>query len=220
MTSLSARIISRTHALDRALACLVERRYALRHDLVRARGLDHAHDLDFARALTVAECYSRKLSSHLPRALDNAVDVADAIDIARGGDLARALDVAHAFDLVRGLERACNTLARANAYSELSRDLDRTLAHDGGLLDAFERARGTQGPVRGRLVRPLLAAAARVVPARDRARYREEFRGEAAEIGQSGGGRFAQLAYSARVTLSAVRLRAALASARRRGALS
>jgi len=65
----------------------------------------------------------------------------------------------------------------------------------------------------------LLAAAARLLPASDRARYAEEFRSELAEIARAGAGRRPQLAYAARQLMSARRLRADLRAPRRRGAV-
>ncbi len=70
-------------------------------------------------------------------------------------------------------------------------------------------------PLAGRL----LAVAARLLPAGDRARYAEEFRSELAEIARAGAGHRRLLAYAARVVLSARRLRADLRVPRRRGAV-
>jgi DNA-directed RNA polymerase specialized sigma24 family protein len=79
------------------------------------------------------------------------------------------------------------------------------------------RRQGGAGRVAPVAVR-LLAAAARLLPGGDRARYAEEFRSELWEIAHAGGGRRAQLAYAARVVMSARRLRADLRVPRRRGA--
>jgi hypothetical protein len=65
----------------------------------------------------------------------------------------------------------------------------------------------------------LLAAAARLLPAKERLRYAEEFRSELWEIAQAGGRCRAQLAYAARQLLAARRLRAALRAPQRRGAV-
>jgi hypothetical protein len=67
-------------------------------------------------------------------------------------------------------------------------------------------------PLAGRLL-----AAARLLPAGDRARWAEEFRSELTEIARAGAGRRGQLAYAGRVVLSARRLRADLRAPRRRG---
>jgi hypothetical protein len=74
------------------------------------------------------------------------------------------------------------------------------------------------GKQRSAAARRLGAAAARMLPAGDRARYGEEFRSELAEIALAGGGRWVQLAYAARQLRSAPRLRADLRTPRRRGA--
>ena len=65
----------------------------------------------------------------------------------------------------------------------------------------------------------LAAAAARVLPTPDRARYAEEFWCELWEIAQTGGGWRPQLAYAARQVMAAGRLRAGLRIPRRRGAV-
>ena len=54
----------------------------------------------------------------------------------------------------------------------------------------------------------MLAAAAHLLPAGDRARYAEEFRSELAEIARVKARRLPQLAYAARQVASAWRLRA------------
>ena len=66
------------------------------------------------------------------------------------------------------------------------------------------------------LAGPLLAVAVRLLPAGDRARYAEEFRSELTEIARVGAMRRAQLAYAARLVMSARRLRANLRAPRRR----
>ena len=60
-------------------------------------------------------------------------------------------------------------------------------------------------PTAGRLV----TAAARLLPAREQARYAEEFRSELWEIAHAGGTRRAQLAYAARQVRAAGWLRGA-----------
>jgi hypothetical protein len=86
--------------------------------------------------------------------------------------------------------------------------------------DARASGRGQFGarcvaPSAGRLA----AAAARLLPASERARYAEEFRSELWEIAQADSRR-AQLAYAARQLVAARRLRAGLQVPRRRGAVS
>ena len=64
----------------------------------------------------------------------------------------------------------------------------------------------------------LLTAAARLLPAADRAWYVEEYRSELWEIAHAGAGRRGQLAYAARQLTAARRLRAQLRTLQRRGA--
>jgi hypothetical protein len=68
------------------------------------------------------------------------------------------------------------------------------------------------------LARTLLAAAARLVPAADRPRYTAEFRAELADLTAAGGNRRAQVAYAARLVVTAPRLRLELKAPRRRSA--
>ena len=67
------------------------------------------------------------------------------------------------------------------------------------------------------VARRLITAAAWLLPARERARYVEEFRSELWEIAHVGGRRRAQLVYAVRQVLSAWRLRCGLSAPRRRG---
>jgi hypothetical protein len=67
-------------------------------------------------------------------------------------------------------------------------------------------------------VRVSPVAAARLLPARERTRYAEEFRSELWEIAQVGAAGRAQMAYAARQVMAAPRLRAGLWVPRRRGA--
>ena len=108
-------------------------------------------------------------------------------------------------------------LARA-----LNRDLPADLDDDLNFVSTLALARAVRGqrgagrvvPLAGRL----LLAAARLLPAGDRARYAEEFRSEPTEIARAGAGRRGQLAYAARVVMSARRLRADQRAPRRRRA--
>jgi hypothetical protein len=64
----------------------------------------------------------------------------------------------------------------------------------------------------------VLAAAVRLLPAADRARYGEEYRSELWELAQSGYGRMRQLRYALRQLRSALPMSFALRAPRRRGA--
>lgn len=98
--------------------------------------------------------------------------------------------------------------------SDCARDIDLALTRDLGRAGQEQHGARRVVPLAGQL----LAAAARLLPAGDRARYAEEFRSELAEIARAGAGRRRQLAYAARVVLSVRRLRADLQAPRRRRA--
>ena len=74
------------------------------------------------------------------------------------------------------------------------------------------RRRHRVAPSAGRV----LAMAARLLPAADRARYAAEFRSELWELVQAGDGRWGQLGYAGRQLVAACQLRAALQAPRRR----
>lgn len=65
----------------------------------------------------------------------------------------------------------------------------------------------------------LAAAAARLLPPPERARYGEEFRSELWDLAAAGVGRRAQLAHAARVAARAAAMRPALRAPARRGAV-
>lgn len=165
-------------------------------DLVHALRLDNVYDgttpvLDFARDL------AQVTEMNLSYASAGEILCARARELVLHleGDLDRDLDP----DLAFAYDRAQELLGVLQAAT--------------ASINAVTPARGP-GALAGRL----LAAAAWLVPTRNRARYAEEFRSELAEVAQAGGGRFAQLAYALRVAASSVRLRVALASPRREGA--
>ena len=124
----------------------------------------------------------------------------------RARDLDR--DLALADDLALAL-----TDARDRAV-DLTRALELVYDPGSGRASRRERDSGRVAPI----ARHLVAAAVRLLPAGDRARYAEEFRSELWEIVHAGGRRRAQLAYAARQVMSARRLRAELRVPRRRGA--
>jgi hypothetical protein len=153
--------------------------------------------------------------------------------LARDRDLAREVARAPVFAVfardLPATAAAPSTLAPAR-YRALARDpacandlaRDRDVAR--GLTLALDRA--SRGVIRGRREAPrvapaagrLVAAAARLLPERERAQYTEEFLSELWEIAHVGGRRRAQLAYAARQVSSARRLRAELRVPQRRGA--
>jgi hypothetical protein len=192
------------------------------------RDLKRAHDIaGFDIALTADIARILSLASEI--AIDVAgfdIDVGQNIDTARRRtrDLeialtAHRLDVSHALALALGARHlsrrhaVCYTLdiARRHTYT-----LDQCLsAATGSARDGQgQRSAVRMAPLAGRL----LAVAAGLLPAGDRARYAEEFLSELTEMAQAGARRRQQLVYAARVALSARRLRADLRAPRRRGA--
>ncbi len=166
------------------------------------RALDPARELAGALARDLAGALDRELLRALDRALDRARDLASALASALDLDL----DLASARHLARDL--AGSLASAGNLASELANE-----------LAAAGVGRGQRGAVRVvPLAGQLLAAAARLLPAGDRARYAEEFRSELTEIARAGAGRRRQLAHATRVVVSARRLRADLRAPRRRGA--
>ena len=171
---------------------------------------DLASDLDRAldRARTIVS--DRSLASERERALVRAATYGSirGRSIARRWALDELGDRARAFDHARTLASELK-LART-IVSTLNRDLDR--ARTG----SAQRQHGTGrvAPSAGHL----LAAAARLLPATDRARYAEEYRSELWEIARAGQPRRRQIGYAARQAASSLRLRAELRTPRRRKA--
>ncbi len=135
-----------------------------------------------------------------------------AVDLAR--DLVEILTLDLDHDPVIALDRDLD-FARAPARALA---LALALAHDLSLARTAGD-RGQHGPGR---VAPsaerLLDAAARLLPAADRARYAEEYRSELREIAHSGRSRRRQLRYASRQLASSVPLHAELLTPRRRKA--
>ncbi len=129
------------------------------------------------------------------------------------GGSTRAFDRAYTriLDLASVLDRAFDLAI--DRVLDLAIDFD--LARVRIVANRRRREASRVAPAAGRLV---VAAAARLLPTRERARYAEEFRSELWEIAHAGGRRRAQLAYAARQVMSAWRLRAELRVPRRRGA--
>jgi len=100
------------------------------------------------------------------------------------------------------------------------RALGRNLSRDRDFARALvrigrrQRGAGWVAPSASRL----LAAATRLLPVADRARYAEEYRSELWEIAHAGQPRRSQIRYAARQAASSLRLRAELRAARRRKA--
>jgi hypothetical protein len=206
-------------------------------DLVRAG--------DVASGLTRSLAYDLVSASVLARALvrepnrgDLAIELAR--DIVRASDLAfvrardpvRASDRARAHDLARELGRASNLASKLVGADDVGLARMDDLASD--LIRASDHAGGrehSQDPVvsvssdgkheEDRMVRSadrLVAVAARMLPASDRARYEEEYRSELWEIAHAGQSipRIRQLLYAVRQAASSYRLRSELLAPRRR----
>jgi hypothetical protein len=191
-------------ARDRDLARDLKRALTLACDLARDDPFGAAYGV--ARDLGLA----RGLVGTRTRDLADARDLAHSLkrDLGVAHDLARDLGVAH----VRARDLG---VALGSAFERalgLGATLDRALEG----ADQGQRRTVQMAPLAGRL----LAAAARLLPAGDRARYAEEFRSELAEIARARAGRRPQLAYAARQVMSARRLRTDLRAPRRRRAAS
>lgn len=165
----------------------------LAHDLDRrveqARGPALGHGLD--RAITVA--------------LDHAYALVRALEQAATDDLPTALAEALRGSLARAHDLAGADTGGRNLLPPLARAKDRAKALHGVLYDGrtAEAPAATAGPV-GRTV---VALAVQVLPTPNRARYREEFHSELAELSRA-----ERAAWSCRLLLRAWGLRSALAS--------
>jgi hypothetical protein len=166
-----------------------------------ARALDRVLERDFQRY--------RALASHRDRDPAFDRDIFGHLEFARHlGD-----DLAHASHLARDIERDSGLIVDFNLNSHghtPASDPDRHLeltAKASGKRRTGELART---PVR------LAGVAARLLPAAARARYREEYQGELAELAVAGAGRRNQFGYALRLLTRAPLLRAELRSASRR----
>lgn len=161
-------------------------------------GFDLGKDLDIGRALGRARRRADGLTN----------------DLARGHDpvrtYGRARDLASGLQRVLGLigDDTCELAQSIRVALDLANDLARA-AHVGGQSRAGRVASSAAG---------LLAAAVRLLPAAERARYAEEYRAELWDLTQAGAGRIRQLRYALRQLLSAPAMRFALQSPRRRSA--
>ena len=196
----SVRDLNLNRARDAAVARARAAAAALSGDLVHGVAVDLRGDLirDLIRDVELAYDLSRKDDDELLSARDLARRVAVDLESGRAGGAVIIL----VRELARILERIDVLLSFEGASLAVDRIPER--------LPAVRVA-----PVADRLT----AAAARVLPARDRARYAEELQSELWEIVRAGGDRRRQLAYAARQVMAAPRLRAGLRVPRRRGAM-
>jgi hypothetical protein len=180
-------------------------------------------DLDDARAF--ARAFARDLDGAHDQLLERIKGGALNLEITINNALARRGAGAPA--LARDLNII---LAEARPYGELVPVLVRRRVGALDLAGALDAALGLDTSDRSRAhweagqVAPsaarLLACAARLLPAADRARHAEEYRSELWELAQAGAGRLGQLGYALRQLRSTPRTGRALRSLRRRGAAS
>jgi hypothetical protein len=184
---------------------LVPRNSAFRHDtIVRCAGLSRELDQAVERARTANLWQADPIACarwlHLDLAWSQAKDLAR-LDIDLGGNRALARDFASIQKLARNLLHEIDQSAWGKA--------------------ADWPTAGLAAVPAGRVAAPagmMAAAAARVLPARDRARYAEEYRSELWELASSGDPFRRQLAYALRLLRSAILLRSELHVPRKRKA--
>lgn len=193
-------------------------------DLVRERGKAHNHGIAFNGT------HSRRRRLNGGRARDLARELSNAVEIAL--DLSRVLDSdldrARACDLASELDNALNIVIESDKLSDYSSALDGFCLEARSIaallkevLDPEADHRSSPGQHRALgIADRLLAGAARMLPARDHARYLEEFRSELAEVAVQSGSRRHQLVYAMRQTWAIWKLRAELRAPHRRGATS
>ena len=143
-------------------------------------------------------------------ARDLALDLALARDLDRRRAGAREL----ARDLGRARGRARDLTQDRDLARDLAGNLDRALGLRHGLARGQRRAKHVVLPAAH-----LVAVAARLVPAADRARYAEEYRSELWDLAHTGAGRWPQLRYALRQLCNASRTSSALRAPRRRSAV-
>jgi hypothetical protein len=185
--------------------------------LDRASELAHRLDLALAREGHPYRTRARDLARACDRALDRALDGARVFDVElatncyRVDAFARNLELGGVFglDLKRGRE-----LVKALGQA---RELAAGLMAEGAWPSGKSGIR-----VGSRRVTPsarrLVAVAARLLPAADRARYGEEYRSELWDLAAAGVGRCQQIGYAARQLYWAVPVHFALLGPRRRKA--
>lgn len=180
---------------------------------------DLAHDQDFARThdLTTASDLARDLVTAFENVinldLNHAAASANALGIA--DDLGRALYIADTIDVPRTRDLAAAiSIARNLAYQLAGfchgRQTAQQVSADHPQADRLARVAPSAGW--------LLATAARLLPAPDRARYREEYHSELHDLASAGAGRLHQLRYAARQLTRTAHLRRAIMTPRRKHA--
>jgi hypothetical protein len=190
-------------------------------DSALGRAIDRARVLD--RYLSPGRHLAFGLGFACDRARDRARDLADDLgsvsDLILADDLASVCELRLAFDSVLDSVSSAaiaRAIARARTLHVIMTRTETRVLYLEGHRPSTPGLRS--GARRSAAARRLAAAAARMLPAGDRARYGEEFGSELADLALAGGGRRVQLAYAARQLRRAPRLRADLRSPRRRSA--
>ena len=180
-------------------------------DLVRALDLgtardcavDLVHDLERDLDLGAARKDAYDLVLDLDYDRDHAHAHALALGRAHNLDLALALALDRALDCDRAYDRA-HDLDRTHVRAHV-RDLKRAHTCAVKLLRALDRAQGVGSSMPGRVSRRVVALASRMLPARERPRYREEFRAQLSDLPHQ-----ERLRYALRVLVGAWELRRVL----------
>ncbi len=187
------------------------------HELDRARDLDRARALNLTRALDL----DLALAFGLARTLDLELNYSRACDRACDRDRARDLDRALVHVHNRAMSGALGPNWQASsAFRDLVQVVESSQRLTTKLAEASAKSSQRGSRVRvsgwaGRLVR----VAARIVPVRERSRYREEWRSELWELGeQKRGRRRRQVAHALWLLGRAWGVRGGVLAARRRPA--
>jgi hypothetical protein len=219
---------------DRAFALALELRSALdrAHDLAAHLAEDCDVNPDHIRELALVHAHAGDLARKLHHGLARRID-GDSVDVDHVADAARDLVGSLDHDLHRNLYLDFDRAGARDLARPRSRDLLRACFDARDLVSSLENtsngtalgapradkaaaqrpARQVAAPAKG-----LVAAAARLLPAADRTRYREEYRSELWDLAAIGAGRSKQVGYAARQLLGALPLRYAVQAARPRRA--
>ena len=240
LASAGRALVSAGLALARAGLALA-RAHAYTHTSDLAADLDFARtrirnaDPDFARASArgLTRGLTRAVTAALPLALFQVVAVTRgfATGLADARTSKRGLADLRGFArcLVHGVADALNRAPGRSGTGELTSLLAVAYASTDALVrlaftsgsalwsrdGAKDREQAGAGPVTPSASR-LVGAAARLLPAPDRARYAEEYRSELWETAQAGAGRWRQLQYAVRQLTHALLLHSALRVPRRK----
>lgn len=206
-----------------ALAAALASRTSL--ELVGTRSLARDIDVVLVRGRELASALAREVASARACADASARAAAEARTIAGGADIDAEADIEN----LAAAEAAAEALAAGEGLAgalATARDLATALmltvdqvAELSGSERSVPPSAGSRRRVKARRVAPsacrLAAAAAWLLPARDQARYSEEWRSELHDLAAAGAGRHRQLGYAVRLLVRAVPLRWAVLAPRR-----